>query len=137
VQVPNESKDLFPHGAMGLWTGLIYAFYAFGGIEVSSAPRLQFLRRRKTHKSVPSITPSLRAGTNPLIRSAPLKKPEEASKSGRLMLAVLAVIYIISLGLALLLVPLGKFTEANSEATSVENPAIIKIPLKISRMISK
>lgn len=30
------------------------------------------------------------------------------------MLAVLAVIYVISLGLALLLVPLGKFTEQDS-----------------------
>lgn len=84
VQVPNESKDLFPHGAMGLWTGLIYAFYAFGGIEVLG------------------------------LMTVHLKKPEEASKSGRLMLAVLAVIYVISLGLALLLVPLGKFTEQDS-----------------------
>ncbi len=84
VQVPNESKDLFPHGAMGLWTGLIYAFYAFGGIEVLG------------------------------LMTVHLKKPEEASKSGRLMLAVLAVIYVISLGLASLLVPLGKFTEQDS-----------------------
>lgn len=40
-----------------------------------------------------------------------LKKPEEASKKGKLMLATLAIIYIISIGLALLLVPLHAFTE--------------------------
>lgn len=69
---------------MGLWTGLIYAFYAFGGIEVMG------------------------------LMTVHLKKPEEASKSGKLMLATLAIIYIISIGLALLLVPLHKFTEQDS-----------------------
>ena len=66
VQVPNESKDLFLHGAMGLWTGLIYAFYAFGGIEVLGL-----------------MTVHLKTGGS--------------LKISRLMLAVLAVIYVISL----------------------------------------
>lgn len=69
---------------MGLWTGLIYAFYAFGGIEVMG------------------------------LMAVHLKKPEEASKKGKLMLATLAIIYIISIGLALLLVPLHAFTEQDS-----------------------
>ena len=34
VHVPNKTSEFFPYGAMGLWTGIIYAFYAFGGIEV-------------------------------------------------------------------------------------------------------
>ncbi|MDO3661044.1 amino acid permease [Bacillus sp. C28GYM-DRY-1] len=84
VQVPNKTSEFFPYGAMGLWTGLIYAFYAFGGIEVMG------------------------------LMAVHLKKPEEASKSGKLMLATLAVIYVISIGLALLLVPLDAFSEQNS-----------------------
>ncbi|KXZ23363.1 amino acid permease [Bacillus nakamurai] len=84
MHVPSQSKHLFPYGAMGLWTGLIYAFYAFGGIEVMG------------------------------LMTVHLKKPEEAAKSGKLMLAVLAVIYVISIGLALILVPLHKFTEQDS-----------------------
>ncbi|SCV40067.1 S-methylmethionine permease [Bacillus subtilis] len=84
VHVPNKTSEFFPYGAMGLWTGLIYAFYAFGGIEVMG------------------------------LMAVHLKKPEEASKSGKLMLATLAIIYIISIGLALLLVPLDMFTEQDS-----------------------
>lgn len=84
VQIPNETKEFFPFGAMGLWTGLIYAFYAFGGIEVMG------------------------------LMAVHLKKPEEASKSGKLMLASLAIIYVISIGLALLLVPLQHFSEQDS-----------------------
>ncbi|MGG1247014.1 amino acid permease [Bacillus spizizenii] len=84
VQVPNKTSEYFPYGAMGLWTGLIYAFYAFGGIEVMG------------------------------LMAVHLKKPEEASKSGKLMLATLAIIYMISIGLALLLVPLDMFTEQDS-----------------------
>ncbi|MFB0636984.1 amino acid permease [Bacillus rugosus] len=84
VQIPNKTSEFFPYGAMGLWTGLIYAFYAFGGIEVMG------------------------------LMAVHLKKPEEASKSGKLMLATLAIIYIISIGLALLLVPLDTFTEQDS-----------------------
>ncbi|WP_339246921.1 amino acid permease [Bacillus sp. FSL R5-0523] len=84
IHVPNKTSEFFPYGAMGLWTGLIYAFYAFGGIEVMG------------------------------LMAVHLKKPEEASKSGKLMLATLAIIYIISIGLALLLVPLHAFTEQDS-----------------------
>ncbi|MCY9376968.1 amino acid permease [Bacillus sp. T17B1] len=84
VQVPNKTSEFFPYGVMGLWTGLIYAFYAFGGIEVMG------------------------------LMAVHLKKPEEASKSGKLMLATLAIIYMISIGLALLLVPLDMFTEQDS-----------------------
>lgn len=62
VHVPNKTSEFFPYGAMGLWTGLIYAFYAFGGIEVMG------------------------------LMAVHLKKPEEASKKGKLMLATLAII---------------------------------------------
>ena len=34
AQVPDRLHELFPFGFMGLWTGLIYTFYAYGGIEV-------------------------------------------------------------------------------------------------------
>jgi L-asparagine transporter-like permease len=84
AQIPNSVEEFFPLGALGLWTGLIYAFYAFGGIEVMG------------------------------LMAANLTDPKEASKSGKVMLFVLAVIYIVSLGLALLLVPLDAFNKQES-----------------------
>ncbi|RBW69250.1 amino acid permease [Bacillus taeanensis] len=84
AQIPNSVGEFFPVGVVGLWTGLIYAFYAFGGIEVMG------------------------------LMAANLTDPKEASKSGKVMLFILAVIYIVSLGLALLLVPLDAFNKQES-----------------------
>ncbi|NPC91465.1 amino acid permease [Bacillus sp. WMMC1349] len=84
VQFPDELHELFPFGFMGLWTGLIYTFFAYGGIEVMGLMAIH------------------------------LKDPKESPKSGSLMLITLAVLYMISIGLALLLVPIDSFTEQNS-----------------------
>ncbi|MFC7062106.1 amino acid permease [Halobacillus seohaensis] len=75
---------LFPMGITGIWAALLYAFYAFGGIEVMG------------------------------IMANELKDPKDASKSGRFMLILLAFVYVVSLGLALFLVSWKKFNADES-----------------------
>ncbi|MGY4689963.1 amino acid permease [Salibacterium sp. K-3] len=70
---PQTVQQFIPHGGKGLWASLIYAFYAFGGIEIMSMMAVR------------------------------LNDKKEAPKSGKIMLAVITSIYIISLGMALLL----------------------------------
>jgi len=66
---PNTANELFPKGWKGFWSSLIYAFYAYGGIEVIGLMAMR------------------------------LKKKEDAPKAGIIMLIVLVVIYVLSLGL--------------------------------------
>ncbi|SDK28802.1 amino acid permease [Sediminibacillus albus] len=77
-------KEFFPNGMVGFWTALIFAFYAFGGIEVMG------------------------------IMANELKEPKDAPRSGKVMLFSLTSIYIASLGLALYLVPWDKFSTEES-----------------------
>lgn len=67
---PNTMNEFFPHKITGLWSSLIYAFYAFGGIEVMG------------------------------IMSTRLKNKKDALKSGKAMLLLLVCIYVVSIGLA-------------------------------------
>ncbi|WP_079527436.1 amino acid permease [Halobacillus hunanensis] len=76
--------ELFPEGLTGVWTALLFAFYAFGGIEVMG------------------------------IMANELKDPKDASKSGRIMLFLLGIIYVVSLGLALFLIPWEQFNPDES-----------------------
>mgnify|MGYP005828229225 CR=1 FL=1 len=82
--VSDRMDHFLPGGYMGLWTALIYAFYAFGGIEIMGimAPRL--------------------------------KSKEDAPKAGKVMLLLLTTIYLLAIGLAVLLVPYGDFTTKES-----------------------
>ncbi|SEN59275.1 L-asparagine transporter [Mesobacillus persicus] len=84
VNVSDRMDHFLPGGYMGLWTALIYAFYAFGGIEIMGimAPRL--------------------------------KNKEDAPKAGKIMLLLLTVIYLLAIGLAVLLVPYNDFTTKES-----------------------
>ncbi|WP_077624083.1 amino acid permease [Sediminibacillus massiliensis] len=77
-------SGFFPNGLIGFWTALIFAFYAFGGIEVMG------------------------------IMANELKEPKEAPKAGKVMLFSLAFVYILSLGLALYLVPWDRFSTDES-----------------------
>ncbi|KML31724.1 amino acid permease [Priestia aryabhattai] len=77
--VPRTISEVFPHGFLGLWGALLYAFYAFGGIEVMG------------------------------IMTVRLEKKEDAPKAGRSMLILLGIIYIVSLSLAILIVPFHDF----------------------------
>ncbi|MGG1397468.1 amino acid permease [Bacillus salipaludis] len=81
---PQSAHELFPKGWRGFWSSLIYAFYAYGGIEVIG------------------------------LMAVRLKKKEDAPKAGIIMLIVLVVIYIISLGLAVYMAAHGAFNEKES-----------------------
>ncbi|UFT99710.1 amino acid permease [Radiobacillus kanasensis] len=81
---PTTYGQFLSNGWMGLWTSFIYAFYAFGGIEVMG------------------------------IMANELKDPKEGPKSGKVMLSLLTTIYLISIGLALYLVSWDTFTTEDS-----------------------
>ncbi|MGM7724528.1 amino acid permease [Metabacillus sp. Hm71] len=82
--LPDSGNELFAGGFKGFWASLIYAFYAYGGIEVIGIMAMQ------------------------------LKKKEDAPKSGSVMLFVLAFVYIASLGLATTMVSIDAFHEKES-----------------------
>lgn len=84
AQIPRNFKDWFPNGLKGTWSSLIYAFYAFGGIEIMGLMTIR------------------------------LKDPKDAQKSGRVMLMILTIIYVVSLGLAIMMVPLNQFNTKES-----------------------
>ena len=81
---PQSTNELFPEGLKGFWSSLIYAFYAYGGIEVIGLMAMR------------------------------LKKKEDAPKAGIIMLMVLVVIYVLSLGLAVYMAAHGAFNEKES-----------------------
>lgn len=82
--IPKSAMEFFPEGLKGFWASLIYAFYAYGGIEV-----IGLLATR-------------------------LKKKEDAPKAGIIMLILLVVIYVISLGLAVTMAKHGVFQDKES-----------------------
>ncbi|MCY9547882.1 amino acid permease [Lysinibacillus xylanilyticus] len=67
-------EEFFSQGLKGIWFGLLYAFYAFGGIEVMGLMVID------------------------------LKNPKEAPKAGKVMLIAITVIFIMAIMLALALV---------------------------------
>ncbi|PZD94902.1 amino acid permease [Paenibacillus sambharensis] len=73
--VPGTAGEYFPHGFIGLWSALLFAFYAFGGIEIMG------------------------------IMAMRLQDPKQAPKAGKMMLMLLTTIYIASIILAITLVP--------------------------------
>jgi L-asparagine transporter-like permease len=82
--LPRSMKEIFPKGLIGFWSSLIYAFYAFGGIEVIGLMAIR------------------------------LKKKEDAPKAGKIMLLLLTVIYVLSLGLAVTMEHFDSFNEKES-----------------------
>ncbi|WP_272480036.1 amino acid permease [Aquibacillus koreensis] len=92
-------EGLFPNGVVGFWTAMIFAFYAFGGIEVMG------------------------------IMANDLKDPKQAPKSGSLMLLTLVTIYCTSLFLAIYLVSWDKFTADESPfVISLDNYSLAFVP---------
>jgi L-asparagine transporter-like permease len=81
---PKQMTDYFTEGSMGMWTGLLYVFFAFAGIEIMG------------------------------LMATELKNPKDAPKSGRVMIFTIAALFILSIGLALLLAPIDKFTTEES-----------------------
>jgi L-asparagine transporter-like permease len=84
VIVPNSPQKLFPEGLKGFWSSLIYAFYAYGGIEVIG------------------------------LMATRLKDKEDAPKAGVIMLILLVIIYVLSLGLAVIMAAHGAFHHKES-----------------------
>jgi L-asparagine transporter-like permease len=82
--LPTKSNELFVEGFKGFWASLIYAFYAYGGIEVIGIMAMQ------------------------------LKKKKDAPKGGKVMLLGLTFVYVLSLGLAVTMVAHDAFHEKES-----------------------
>ncbi len=80
----SSNLEFFPNGLSGLWGALIYAFFAFGGIEVMG------------------------------LMASNLKNPKEAPKSGTLMLLTITTVYVLSFVLVLFLVPWSDITADES-----------------------
>lgn len=89
---PRTMGAIFPNGLKGFWSSLIYAFYAYGGIEVIGLMAMQ------------------------------LQKKEDAPKAGKIMLLLLMIIYVLSLGLAVIMVYFHAFNEKESPfVTAMDN----------------
>ncbi|MFJ7840112.1 amino acid permease [Lysinibacillus sphaericus] len=73
-------QGFFSEGVKGVWLGLLYAFFAFGGIEVMGLLVID------------------------------LKDPQQAPKAGKVMIIILTTIYVIALACALALVHWASFT---------------------------
>ncbi|NRD76364.1 amino acid permease [Bacillus sp. BRMEA1] len=84
IEYPNSMGDIFPHGIKGLWSAAIFAFYAFGGIEILG------------------------------LMATNLKNPKEAPKAGKVMLFLLMVIYALSIGLTVIMVSWHRFNAKES-----------------------
>ncbi|MFP3917337.1 amino acid permease [Lysinibacillus telephonicus] len=82
--LPNTTNDFFAKGMIGLWSSLIFGFYAFGGIEI-----MGILSMRLQHK-------------------------KEVTKSTTVMLIMLTAIYLISILLAAGLVAYDQFNSKES-----------------------
>ena len=82
--VPNTANEFFAEGIIGLWTSLIFGFYAFGGIEIMG------------------------------ILSVRLQQKKEVIKSTTVMLIILTSIYLISIILASGLVAYDQFNAEES-----------------------
>ncbi|MCU9613598.1 amino acid permease [Caldibacillus lycopersici] len=83
-QKPTTLASFIPYGWKGMWAALLFSFYAYGGIEIMG------------------------------IYATRLKDPKDTPKSGKFMLMLLTIIYILSVGLAIILVPLRTFNMEES-----------------------
>ncbi|MCH1627934.1 amino acid permease [Ferdinandcohnia quinoae] len=94
---PQLPTDYFPKGILGLWSALIFAYYAFGGIEVMGLMATQ------------------------------LKYKNDAPRAGKVMLLLLTIIYLGSIGLAVMLASKKVFT--GEESTFVVALGNYNIPI--------
>ncbi|MDR6550638.1 amino acid permease [Paenibacillus qinlingensis] len=72
--IQGSTAHWFGSGWTGAWKGLLYAFYAFSGIEVMGFMAIH------------------------------LRNPKEATKAGRIMLLAITVLYVVAISLALLFI---------------------------------
>lgn len=81
---PLHTGMFFEHGALGMWTSLIFAFFAFAGVEVMA------------------------------LMATEMKEPKDTPKAGKVMIAAVAFLYLTTLLFALLLAPLKAFNPDES-----------------------
>lgn len=92
IYVPNTMAKIFPHSSIQVWSALILAFYAFGGVEVTG------------------------------LMAAQLKNPKEAPKAGKVMVFLITTIYLISITLAVIMVKWNNFSvEESPFVTALKN----------------
>ncbi|WP_416149829.1 amino acid permease [Salipaludibacillus sp. HK11] len=90
--IPRSFNAFSPNGWTGLMPAFIFGFYGFAGIEIIGLLAIR------------------------------LKNMEDAMKAGKVMFSLLAIIYIASLSLALILLPWDDFkTEKSPFVMSLEN----------------
>lgn len=82
--IPDSLGHVFPGGFPAFWSSLLYAFYAYGGVETIGLMSMQ------------------------------LKNKKDAPKSGKVMLIGLTVIYMISIGLVVFMVSQNLLSEKES-----------------------
>ncbi|WP_096186709.1 amino acid permease [Evansella halocellulosilytica] len=91
ANLPRTFDAFMPNGWRGLLPALIFGFYGFAGIEIIGLLAIR------------------------------LKEMKDAMKSGRVMFVLLAIIYIVSLALALMLLPWNEFSTEESPFVSALN----------------
>ncbi|MDG5789556.1 amino acid permease [Evansella sp. AB-P1] len=97
--IPRTYDAFVPNGIAGFLPSLIYGFYGFAGIEIIG------------------------------LLAVRLEEMKDATKSGKVMLFILAIIYVTSIGLALIIVSWDNFTTDNSPfVTALNNYAIPYVP---------
>ncbi|WP_100407360.1 amino acid permease [Bacillus solitudinis] len=94
--IPRTYDGFFPNGISGFLPSLIFGFYGFAGIEIMG------------------------------LLAVRLKNKQEAPKSGKVMLLLLAVIYISSISLSLIIVNWNNFNPDQSPFVSALNNYNIK-----------
>ncbi|WP_053366733.1 amino acid permease [Bacillus sp. FJAT-27245] len=82
--IPGSMGGFFSNGLMGFWASLIYAYYAYGGIEVIG------------------------------LMATRLKRKEDAPKAGIIMLIVLVAIYFLAIGFAVIMANHYEFNDKES-----------------------
>ena len=97
LDVQTTVKEIFPTDWKKTWSSLVFAFFAFGGIEVLG------------------------------IMSMRLEDKSEAPKAGRVMIFALTVIYIVSLSFVVMMLPWNKVNLNESPFLTILNDYPIKI----------
>lgn len=85
---PGSLKHAFPKGYLAFWSSLLYAFYAYGGVETIGLMSMQ------------------------------LSNKKDAPKSGKVMLIGLTIIYVISIALVISMVSYKVINEKESPFVS-------------------
>ncbi|WP_127535752.1 amino acid permease [Paenibacillus illinoisensis] len=82
--MPSSAAELFPGKFPSFWSSLLYAFYAYGGVETIGLMSIQ------------------------------LQDKKDAPKAGKVMLTGLSILYMLSIGMAVFMVHYTKMNEKES-----------------------